>query len=89
MRKWDLINLGMIFLACFFLIGCGGGGGASFKAKTVTPILSCNKVNPVYSQLLPTDSILADDENTKVEILFDEDSNRQVCTTTGTAYINR
>ena len=78
-------------LAVLLLLIISGCGGESMDTQVTQTILvpDCNITTPVYEVLLSNDEIIADLNNTRVEILHDQNGDKKVCTISGKAYIYR
>jgi hypothetical protein len=84
-----ILSLGVV-CASFAFHGCGGGGSAAFESKSAgIPIVACNSASPVYTVLQSGDTIVEQTSNTKVELVHDQNGNKQVCVLQGAAVINR
>ena len=92
MKKIHLIlNTTLIAL---LLSACGGGGGGSSDASfdsgnTKISIVNCDTTNPVYTDIVSGDLLVKDDDNTEVTIIHDNNGNKKVCITIGSAHLLR
>lgn len=92
MKKHILSTISIISTA-FIFNACGGSDEASFKeSNTIVPInITCTTPATIdtYIELQSNDTIVKNQENTKVEIYHDVNGLKKVCLVSGSASIVR